>query len=227
MQFPYELHADAHMVLRSTTGGWQRSVGGEARPPPSVQADANAMQLPDMAPKVRFGMAKQDEYDALVNHTKALRSQADSSRRLAENYQKDSDTYRKGMDKLLADQVPASQKESALFDSPEECAKDFAERAMPLTDQSNKEYSAVKNELTIEGELKYQKYCYTIFLMNSNFPGISIQLPVYVIDDDKYMINMAYDGKYRGISQDLIEQIAGQKLPTASEYIASQQKTAD
>ena len=98
---------------------------------------------------MRFGLAKQDEYDALASQVKALCSQADSSRRLAENYQKDSDTYRKGMDKLLADQVPASQKEFALFDSPEECARDFAEKAMPMTDQTNKEYSAVMTTVQV------------------------------------------------------------------------------
>jgi hypothetical protein len=85
---------------------------------------------------------------------------------------------------------------------------------------------ALKNEPAIEGKTKYYKYCYTIFLMNSNFPGISIQLPVYLTSEDSYMVNMIYDGKDRGISQDLLEQIAGQKLPTPSEYIASQQKTA-
>lgn len=113
--------------------------------------------------------------------------------------------------------------------------------ALALVDQEKKQYKVVtdKNLLdklwdTLESNEKKNEDSGNFFpseqelwFMNSNFPGISIQLPVYVIDDDKYMINMAYDGKYRGISQDLIEQIAGQKLPTASEYIASQQKTAD
>ena len=108
------------------------------------QADENAVKLPDMAQKVRFGLAKQDEYDALVNHVKALRSQADSSRGLAENFQVDRDNYKKGMDQLIE-----AQKGGGLFDSAEECARHFAETAMPMTDQTNKEYSAVMTTVQV------------------------------------------------------------------------------
>jgi hypothetical protein len=82
----------------------------------------------------------------------------------------------------------------------------------------------------------------SIVCMNSNYPGIVIEVPVYAYVQDYWLMikppERGYNGwsvidnikqpetVYAKVPQELLEQIAGQKLPTPSEYIASQQKTA-
>lgn len=88
------------------------------------------------------------------------------------------------------------------------------------------------------------KNLYTVallWLMNSNFPGIGIYMRVYAYGQDYWIEIEPPQRSYRGswsvtknlynpdtvyakIPQELLEQIAGKKLPTASEYIASQQE---
>ncbi len=95
---------------------------------------------------------------------------------------------------------------------------------------------------------EYSYYFSTLWCMNSNFPGIGIELPVYAYNQN-YWVLVNYSASiynrwipvedwmpekskkreqpgYAKIPQDLLEAIAGEKLPTASEYIANKQKTA-
>jgi hypothetical protein len=82
-----------------------------------------------------------------------------------------------------------------------------------------------------------------LWFMNSNFPGIGIYSHVYACGQDYWIeikppIRLFHDSwsvvenikipdtVYAKIPQELLEQFAGKKLPTASEYIASQQKTS-
>ncbi len=123
---------------------------------------------------------------------------------------------------------------------------------MPVTKDTeiiNKLF-AVVNDNAGKQELSgyYQYYFATLWCMNSGFPGIGIALPVYAYDQD-YWVLINYSESisekwkpnwdwlpeeskesetpvYAKIPQQLLEQIAGEKLPTASEYIASKQKTA-
>lgn len=69
-----------------------------------------------------------------------------------------------------------------------------------------------------EADSKYFGY---IYCMNDSFPGICNSIPVYA-QQNKYLINMGDDNTWFEIPQYLLEQIADEKLPTASEYIASQ-----
>ena len=71
---------------------------------------------------------------------------------------------------------------------------------------------------THEAGYKYFGY---IYCMDDSFPGICNSIAVYA-QQNEYMINMGDDNTWFEIPQDLLEQIAGEKLPTASEYIASQ-----
>ncbi len=65
-------------------------------------------------------------------------------------------------------------------------------------------------------------------LMNSKYSGIGIGLIVYA-KENTYWIEVKNDFNYNAaeIPQSILEEIAGKKLPTASEYIASQQKTGE
>lgn len=75
-------------------------------------------------------------------------------------------------------------------------------------------------------------YLCSIFCMNSSFQAIGIELTVYAYGQDYWVLidtperPRLHPTIYAKIPRDLLEQIAGQKLPTPSEYIASKQKTA-
>ena len=63
----------------------------------------------------------------------------------------------------------------------------------------------------------------TIWCMNSAFPGIGIELPIDAYHQS-YWIELkrsvgTKDGVYAKIPQEVLEAIAGEKLPTAEEYI--------
>lgn len=71
----------------------------------------------------------------------------------------------------------------------------------------------------------YYYYKGQIWCMNSNFPGIGIELPIFIYDQDYWIEIASPDGSfYARIPQGLLETIVGEKLPTASEYIASQRE---
>ncbi len=66
---------------------------------------------------------------------------------------------------------------------------------------------------------------YFLELMNSNLQGIGINLPVYE-KDNTYWVLFDRNNHIAPISQDLLEEIAGKKLPTASE-VESKWKTGE
>ena len=77
----------------------------------------------------------------------------------------------------------------------------------------NFENTGNKTEINVKGD-----FVFDIYFMNSRFDGIGIGCEV-IADNRAYWIYYQ-DGSYTELPQDLLEQIAGKKMTTASEYIA-------
>lgn len=90
------------------------------------------------------------------------------------------------------------------------------------TDFSNIIYDSDTIDKLFDLKNKSQKelvqlwYFCTIEFMNSDFKGIGIKAPV-ALKDNKFWITFEGDNFYSEISQDLLEEIAGKKLPTPEE----------
>lgn len=74
-------------------------------------------------------------------------------------------------------------------------------------------------------DLDYVDTIHNMQFMNSNYPGIGIPIKIEL---SKTSYWVAFNDFYSRvpIAQNLLESIVGEKLPTPSEYIASQQKIA-
>jgi peptidoglycan hydrolase-like protein with peptidoglycan-binding domain len=114
------------------------------------QADVCTQKAVEAAQKVRMGLARpEDEYNGLQQQRKYLQEQADTTQKKADSLRKDSDNLKKQMEKLAAEQTRGMLEASGLFNSSEEAAADFAKRAMPLTDKTGHEYSAVMTTVQV------------------------------------------------------------------------------
>lgn len=83
--------------------------------------------------------------------------------------------------------------------------KELTDKIFELKDQSKK--------INIEGAFDFVYY---LQLMNSNYPGIGIKATVYQKNKTYWIFFNDDDSTVSPISQDLLEQIAGEKLPVAS-----------
>lgn len=114
------------------------------------QADSCTQKAVEAAEKVRMGLAQpEDEYNSLQQKREYLQNQADAAQKQADDLRKKSDDLKQHMDSLAAKQTRGMLQESELFNSPEAAAADFAKRAMPLTDNTSHEYSAVMTEVRV------------------------------------------------------------------------------
>lgn len=114
------------------------------------QADECTQKAVEAAEKVRMGLARpEDEYNGLQQQRKYLQDQADAAQKQADDLRKKSGDLKQQMEKLAAKQTHGMLEESELFDSAEEAAADFAKRAMPLTDNTAHEYSAIMTEVQV------------------------------------------------------------------------------